>query len=101
MDITEVKNINGITTTKHDSYIATMIPLMEEAVKDYCNNSFLDEDENEVIPGGVKIAIAKWIQFNMLQSGVSSRSQGVSYSYDTEVPESIKTHLRRYRRVKF
>lgn len=102
MEITEVKNILGITTTKHDTYLATVVPLFTEAAQDYCNNPFTDESGAEALPGGVKIAIAKWCQLNMNQSGLKSRSMGeVSYSYDLTIPDTIKGLLRPHRRLKF
>lgn len=86
---------------KHNDYVETMLPLMIEAVKDYCNNPFKDDDGKENIKGGAKIAVAKWIEYNTIQAGIESRSQGVSYSYSIDIPDSIKTLLRPYKRVRF
>lgn len=99
MEVTTVKNILGITTTKHDTYLNEVTPLFVETAKSYCNNDFLNDDGVEVLPGAVKIAIAKWIEYNMHTAGVSGRSQGISYSYDTNVPDGIKALLKAYRRV--
>ena len=100
MEITEVKALNGIKTDKHDEYLAAMIPLMEEVVKEYCNDDFVD-GEQVTFPSSIKVAIAKWVQFNMLQTGVSGRSQGVSYSYETQLPDSVKVYLKPFRKVKW
>lgn len=101
MNVTEVKSLTEIKTDKHDDYILTILPYMIESIKEYCNNQFLDVDGNESLPGGARIAISKWIQFNILQAGVNSRSQGVSYNYETEVPNSIKIHLKPYKRLRW
>lgn len=101
LDVTEVKAILNWKRDKYDKYVETMLPLMIEAVEDYCNNQFIDEDGKKDIPAGVKVAIAKWIEYNTIQSGVTSRSQGVSYNYDGNIPDNIKTLLRPHRRMKF
>ena len=96
MDTEQIKQILGITTDKHDAYLDTVIPLFLEFAEDYCNNTF------EVIPGPVKIFVAKAAQHNMQVAGLKSRTMGeVSYSYDTEFPSSILKYLSRYRKVRF
>jgi hypothetical protein len=101
MDVTTVKNILGITTTKHDTYLTKVIPLIVEYAKDECYQDFLDDDGVEQLPGGVKVFVAKAIEYNMNTAGVTSRSQGVSYSYDTDFPKSIMRFLSPYRRLKW
>lgn len=101
MDIQTVKDILRITTTKHDIYIDTMLPLMTDIVEEKFYGSFeLDETDNKIIPSAAKIAIAKWIEFNMNRAGLESESEGISYSYSLEVPKSIKEMLPR-EKVKF
>jgi hypothetical protein len=86
----------GITSDKHDTYLSEMIPLLIEYSEDYCNRKF---DE---LPAGVRIFVAKSCEFNLGDSRLSSRSMDtVSYSFNTEVPQSIKSYLRPYRRVSF
>lgn len=101
MDVTQVKDINNWTTTKYDGYIATVLPGFIAATKSYCGQTFEDSNGIESIPADVEIAIAKWVELNTLQAGVNSRSQGVSYSYDTSIPGSIKSLLRPHRRLKW
>lgn len=97
----EVKDILGITTIKHDIYINTVIPLFIEFTQDHCNNSFTDENEILSLKGGVKIAIAKMIEFNMNKAGQKSRNFGeVAYSYETDFPVSILRLLEPYRRIR-
>ena len=101
MTLQEVKNILEYTTTKHDTYINTVIPLLTEFIQDYCNNSFLDETGQVVLKGGAKIALAKMIEYNMNKAGNSSRTFGeVSYSYDTDFPSSILKLLQPYSRIR-
>ncbi len=101
MDTQEVKDILGITNSKHDIYIQTSIPLFIEFIQEYSNNSFLDESGNVVLKGGAKIALVKMIEYNMNKSGQSSRSFGeVSYSFDTDFPQSILKLLQPYLRIK-
>lgn len=101
MNTEEVKTLLGITTDKHDAFITEMIVILTEFVKDYTNNKFLNENK-EVLPGGVKLFIARAIQYNMNPTGVTGRSMGgASYSYDTDYPPSLIRLLRPYKRVRF
>lgn len=101
MDTGTVKSMLGITTNKHDAYLHEMISLFVELAKEKCNNSF--EVDGEVqLPAGVKLYVAKAIEFNMRPVGLKDRTMGdVSYSYVTELPKSITDFLRPYKRVKF
>ena len=97
MDITNVKNMLGITTDKHDLYLSEMLPIMLEFAADYCNNTFA-----EPYPAGVKLFVAKGLEFNMGSSTLKSRTMGeVSYTYETEFPKSVMKHLAPYRKVRF
>jgi hypothetical protein len=98
MNMQEVKDILGRTDSKHDNYINTVIPLYVDYVKEYCNNQSLGTEE---LPGGVKLAIAKMIEFNLNKSGVSSSTFGeVSYSYSLDFPLSILRMLQPYSRIR-
>lgn len=104
-DVDEIKGILGIpiTDTSKNEYIQTMLPLLLEAVMAYTNNSFnIAADGTLRLPGGVKIYLAKAIERNTMQTGLSSRTMGsVSYSYDHSVPNELKDFLKPYRKVKF
>lgn len=101
MNLQEVKNILGYTTSKYDTYITTAIPLFTEFIQDYCNNGFLDESDQIVLKGGAKIALAKMIEHNINKAGISSRSFGeVAYSYDNDFPPSILKLLQPYSRIR-
>jgi hypothetical protein len=107
MDLTEnvINEIKSLLDTeivlKHEQYINTSIPLLIEFAQEDCNNSFTDEYGVLSLKGGLKLFIAKCIEYNLNKAGVSSRNFGeVSYSYDTSFPPSILKFLEPYRRVK-
>lgn len=101
MDLQTVKTMLGISTDKHDAYIAAMLPLVIEFAKDHCNNNFLIGVE-EVLPGGVQMFAAKAVEYNMSPAGLKGRSMGgASYSYDTDFPPALMKMLRPYRKVRF
>lgn len=102
MDMQSVKTLLGITTDKHDGYLAEMIPILTDYAKEYCNNSFSNSLNEEQLPGSVMLFVAKAAQFNMNPAGITSRSMGgASYSYDTDFPEAIMKMLRPYKKVRF
>ena len=83
-------------------------------IKDYCNNDFLvpnpdydEEDEEseeyiEVIPGGVKIALEKMIEYNKSTAGVTHKTVSrYSVSYAQSYPKSILDLLSPYRKARF
>lgn len=97
-EIEEIKLINGEQGTVKDKYYGAMLPLLLDHVQEWCNNTFTPPN----IPGGVKLFLAKAIQFNQNKAGLKGRTMGtVSYSYDLEFPASLYTYLRPYRRLKF
>lgn len=111
MDILEVKTLLQIPAedTSKDEYLAAALPLLVEYVKSYCNQTFLvlDEEtgeESEVLPGGVKFAIAKMAEYNMANVTETSTTVGaysVTYTTGSEYPKSITKLLRPYRRAVF
>lgn len=102
MNIAEVKALLGITTSKHDDYLDAVVPIFVEDAKAKTNNDFLDAEGREVLPGPVKLYVAKACQYNMNETGLKSYRMGeVSYTYETEFPPSITDLLKRYKRVRF
>jgi hypothetical protein len=98
MDLQSVKNMLSIKTTTHDDYLIEMIPIVIEYAQDHCNQTFISEN----LPSGVKLFVAKAIEFNMGDSTLKGRTMGeVSYSYNTDFPSSLKRYLAPYRRVRF
>ncbi|GLC89336.1 hypothetical protein [Lysinibacillus piscis] len=97
-EIDLLKQMNGVTGAKHDAFYQAMAPVLFDVAKDHCNGNW----EPSEMPQGVRLFIAKAIQFNMQTTGLNSRRMGsVSYSYDTEFPNAIWTYLRPYKKVKF
>ena len=95
--VEQVKNLLGITSQKHDTYIEEMIPILIDYAKDYCRNQF-----KEGIPRPITLFVAKAIEYNMTPAGVSGRSMGgASYSYETDFPPSVTRLLKPYRKVRF
>ena len=80
---------------------------IKEAYKDwikaYCNNEFLNEDEEEDLPGGVELALNKLIEMNSQSPNVASESvSDLSRSFfSSDIPDNIKSLLRPYRKVRF
>ena len=105
--IDKVKKILWIQDAQYDDYLNTIIPMLKDFAKEYCNNPFLVYDEDteeyvEEIPEPVILFLAKATEYNIFQSGVKSESVGdYSVSFETDYPESITKLLRPYRKVKF
>ncbi|MDP1419235.1 phage head-tail connector protein [Peribacillus simplex] len=101
MDKEIVKQLAGITTSKHDAYIDVAIPLFLEFIQEHCNNDFTNDLGVVTVKGGIKIAIAKMIEFNMNKVGQKTRTFGdVAYSFDTDFPPSIMRLLQPYNRIR-
>ena len=117
MNTQDIKHILEIDHTDHDNYIRKMIPLTIDVIKNYTKNDFMvanpDYDPSrpisstnkrkiEKFEGGVEIAVAKIIEFYMLESGVQSETiSKVSTSFATDLPKSILDLLKPYKRMKF
>jgi hypothetical protein len=86
-----VKDALGLDDSK-DTAIETWILLVEEWIRDYCG---LREDEET--PKAYELNAIKMIQYNIEQkAGVSSYSVArLSYSFQTDYPQSILKGLRR------
>lgn len=96
LTVTELKLLLNITDTTKDNYLTAMLPNLIDWAQDYCNRTF------DVVPGGVRIALAKMAQYHLQQAGVQSESLGdYSVTLTTDYPESVLKLLKPYRRVKF
>lgn len=102
-EINELKTINGEQSAAKDETYRVMLPILFEHVEEYCNYRFpRDADDRPLMPGGVKMFIAKVIQHNQIPTGLSSRKMGtVSYDYSEDIPQSLYSYIRRYRKVRF
>lgn len=88
--LSKTKTLLQISDTSRDSLIESLIPLVEQAIVDYCNNYFIDED---VSLNGIKIPKA-YMYNNDLQFVNSTHSIDNSVSdltsYDFNVGDSIR-----------
>lgn len=97
-EIDQLKQLNNVTGAKQDGFYRAMAPILFDVAKDHCNGKWEPSD----MPQGVRLFIAKAIQFNTQSTCLKGRVMGtVSYSYDTEFPKAIWTYLRPYKRVRF
>lgn len=102
IDIEEVKSILGYKNNKHDEYLSVMMPLIFDHVTAHCNNNFTSKSGELIVPGGVRLFVAKACEHNMQNVGLKSRSMGsVSYSYELEFPETFYKYIRPYKRLRF
>jgi hypothetical protein len=94
----KIKVMLGITDNSKDDYLNTMIPLIVDDVQEQCNNTF----DISNLPSGIIRYLAKALEFDMGDSRLKSRSLGnVSYSFNTELPDSVAKLLRPYKKVRF
>lgn len=102
MTVDEVKTLLRICNTLYDAYLTAIIPLAIEYAQRYCNRDFKNEQGQLVLPGGVKIAIAKICQFHMRDAGVQSEALARhNVTFATEYPKEVTTLLNVYRRPSF
>lgn len=96
-NVSDVKILAGIKTDEHDDFIETYCAVCFDWIKAYCNNEF-----TKGVPKAVELFMAKALNLNMTPVHLKARSMGtVSYTYNTEYPESVLSLLTPYRRVKF
>lgn len=98
----EVAYYKALNQDKSDNsdYYKMMLPLLLENVNEEYNQNF----DPTNLPGGIKIFLAKAVQFYANSgSGLTSRSMGsVSYSFDfSTLPSTLTDLLTKYRKVKF
>jgi hypothetical protein len=101
----EVKKILQITDESKDEAIDLLILAVQDFVKAYCNNSFLNSEGAESFPEGLKLPVAKMIGIDLnkkILSGTQAESLGDhSISFVGDYPVSILKALNLYRKVKF
>lgn len=88
------KTLLQISGTTKDLLIEMLIPIVEDNIKEYCNDDFLDDSTPpvEAWPAGMKLSAAQMIGYSMSimsgggnSIGMESESQG-EYSYTRETP---------------
>lgn len=94
--MTQLEQLKNRLKEEDETLLGQLLEDAESEILDYCNR-------NELLPRmfGLQRELAV-IYYNRLGSeGESSRSEGgVSVSYSTDIPESIKNRLSSYRRLK-
>jgi len=79
-----------------NSYIETLIPILEDFVKDYIN---LPKDVE--IPTGLEMTMCKMIEFNLNDSGTKRRKiKDVDIEFNTDYPNYIYKSLNKYIRLR-
>jgi len=89
----EVKTLLQITDSTYDALITALIPIVEDYVKNYCNNEFTDG-----YPVGLKGIVAKIIYHNIFnKDGVLKFKRG---QVSVEYPDNIYKQLDAYKAMK-
>ena len=93
----QIKKIkNRLGNDVADSLIETLLEDAEAEILDYCNREVLLPKME-----GLQRELAITYYNRMGSEGEASRSEGgISVSYSTEMPESIRLRLSSYRRLK-
>jgi hypothetical protein len=79
----EVKTLLQITDSSKDDLIDALIPIIEDDIREYCNQNFQDAPLVPSWQVWMKLPVSKMIYFNFnasLGNGLKSESQG-EYSY--------------------
>lgn len=99
MTLIEIKTLLQITDTSKDTLIETLIPMVEDYVKQYTNN-FADD----VYPATVKLCISQLVNYHLTNHDLSiiqERMGGVSYTYSDKYPVSVTATLNKYRKCRW
>lgn len=99
MDAQDVKLLNQmpLTDTENDETINRLIELYKPLADDYCNQTFNPDN----LPSGVKKFIADCIKYGS-NGNIASRTMGtVSYSFVTDIPDSMYKPLKPYRKLRW
>jgi hypothetical protein len=104
MTVDEVKALLRIepTNTKNDAYLTAVLPLVEDYVKGYCNNQFLNDLGETVYPGSVQLAIAQLCRWHMRAGQVQVENMRNNSSLSLEqYPSDLLRSLRQHKRPIF
>jgi hypothetical protein len=90
-----------LENTKHDAFIKAKIPILLGVARDYCNKTFMIGDV-EVLPAGVQKYVGEAIKYDLRNTGLKSRQMGnVTYSFDTNYPDTVTKNLGPYRALRW
>lgn len=95
LTIQEVKTLLQIEDESLNNYIEAVISSIEQFVRDYIH---LKQDEE--IPIGLNLTIAKMIEFNLTDSGTKRRKiKDIDIEFNTDYPTNIYKSLNKYKRL--
>lgn len=94
--VDKLKTLLGITDSAQDNLLEILIDDAKSAVLGYtCRTALLPELEQYVI----KLAVVYYNRMGV-EGQTSHGEGGISRSFDSELPESVKTVLNRYIRLR-
>ena len=114
----EVKTFLNIPSAddSRDMFIDTMIPVVEDFVKEYCANDFIDDNGEEAFPPGIKLPVARLIGHDLRAMSLNAGDKDVTaewlgeYSIKYAVgsresltgsyPKALMLNLRPWKRVR-
>jgi hypothetical protein len=100
--IEEVKALLRIENTKNDTYLAAVLPLIEDYVKGYCNQDFKNDLGATVYPGSVQLAIAQLCRWHMRAGQIQVETARTGSSVNLEqYPADLLRSLRQHKRPIF
>jgi hypothetical protein len=86
-----VKSVLQINGNNKDGALADLIDLVEDFIKGYCNDDYING-----FPPGYELIAIKMIEFNMNKAGVTQESLSRwSATFETDYPKSITKGLKR------
>ena len=90
--LAEAKTLLGINDTSKDAWLELTIPIVEDEVKEYCNDEFLFG-----IPTSYKGVLADMLKYRMdeRQGKTSESLSRHSTSFDTNYPKDLMKKLKR------
>jgi Phage gp6-like head-tail connector protein len=91
-----VKAIKGYADTRNDERIKALIPLVEDWIKGYTGETFLDENDAPLYPSGYERIAINLIEYDLKKAaGIKSESLGsYSVSFEEDYPPSLIKGLR-------
>lgn len=103
MDLAELKTRLKITDTSQDPFLQVALEDAIDYAKNYCNNSFLNANGEEELPGAVKKGVALIVKSMGENSNVASQSLGdMSKSFfQGATMNEAHNYFRPYRKLRF
>lgn len=90
--LAEYKSFVGITSTNFDTEVKSLIPMISEYVKTYCDRTFIDyydDSKVETFAGGVPYFLLKEFPINSIDSVEWSQDYGKTYTTLVEFTDYV------------